>query len=50
MIDWNRIRKYEENNKRFKEKLNNEEIYNKREIIKWKIKILEIKIKIEKLK
>ena len=49
MIDWNKIRKYEEIIKKNNEKLKVEKDYKKRERIKFKINIEELKVKIEKL-
>ncbi len=49
MIDWNKIKKLEESGKRNKAKLEKEVDYKKKEIIRLKLKIDEIKIKIEKL-
>ena len=49
MIDWNKIRKHEEIIKKNKEKLGLEKDYKKRERIKFKINIEELRIKILKL-
>lgn len=49
MVDFNKIKKCEETIKRSKKKLNIEKDFNKREKIKLKIKIEELKIKIERL-
>lgn len=49
MIDWNKIRKHEGTIKKNNEKLNLEKDFKKREKIKLKIKIEELKVKIEKL-
>ena len=49
MIDWNKIRKHEETIKKNNEKLNLEKDFKKRERIKLKINIEELKVKIEKL-
>jgi predicted DNA-binding protein YlxM (UPF0122 family) len=49
MVDFNKIKKCEETIKRNKEKLNIEKDFNKREKIKLKIKIEELKIKIERI-
>lgn len=49
MIDWNKIKKCTEIIKKNKEKLVLETDFKKREKIKLKIKIEELKIKIEKL-
>ena len=49
MIDWNKIRKHEETIKKNKGKLDIEKDFKKREKIKLKIKIEELKVKIEKL-
>jgi hypothetical protein len=49
MIDWNKIRKHEETIKKNNEKLNLEKDFKKRERIKLKIKVEELKVKIEKL-
>lgn len=49
MVDFNKIRKFEETIKRCKEKLGIEKDFKKREKINLKIKIEEIKIKIERL-
>lgn len=49
MMDWNKIRKHEETIKKYKEKLGFEKDYKKRERIKFKINIEELRIKIEKL-
>jgi hypothetical protein len=49
MIDWIKIKKYEETIKKNNEKLNFEKDFKKRERIKLKIKIEELKVKIEKL-
>jgi hypothetical protein len=49
MIDWNKIKKIEDNIKKEKNKLIIEKDFNKKERIKLKIKIEEIKVKIEKL-
>jgi hypothetical protein len=49
MIDWNKIRKHEETIKKNNEKLNLQKDFKKRERIKLKIKIEELKVKIEKL-
>lgn len=49
MIDWNKIRNHEETIKKNNEKLNLEKDFKKREKIKLKIKIEELKVKIEKL-
>jgi len=49
MVDFDKIRKCEVTIKRYKEKLEFEKDFKKRENIKLKIKIEEIKIKIERL-
>lgn len=49
MIDYNKIKKWNETIKRNKEKLIVETEFNKKEILKYKIKIDEFKIKIERL-
>lgn len=49
MIDWNKIRKHEEIIKKNNQKLEVERDFKKRERIKFKISIEELKIKIEKL-
>ena len=49
MIDWIKIKKYEETIKKNNKKLNFEKDFKKRERIKLKIKIEELKVKIEKL-
>ena len=50
MIDWNKIKTYEETIKKNKEKFNLEKDFKKREQINLKIKIEELKVKLEKLK
>jgi hypothetical protein len=49
MIDWNKIRKIENNIKKENEKLITEKDFKKRERIKLKIKIEELRIKLEKI-
>jgi hypothetical protein len=49
MIDWNKIKKHEETIKKQNQKLNIEKDFKKRERIRLKIKIEELKVKIEKL-
>lgn len=49
MIDWNKIKKCTETIKKNKDKLELETDFVKCERIKFRIKILEIKVKIEKL-
>ena len=49
MIDYTKIKKWNETIKRNKEKLEVETEFSKKEILKYKIKIDEIKIKIERL-
>ena len=50
MIDWNKIKTYEETIKKNKKKFNLEKDIKKREQINLKIKIEELKVKLEKLK
>jgi len=50
MMDYKKIRKYQDRIKGLKEKLNGEMDYKKKQIIKLKIEIEEKKIKIERLK
>jgi hypothetical protein len=50
MINWNKIKKHEETIKKENQKLNLEKNFKIRERIKLKIKIEELKVKIEKLK
>jgi hypothetical protein len=50
MIDWNRIKKYEESIKKNKAKLEIEKDFKKREILKLQIQISTINIKLTKLK
>ena len=50
MIDWTKIKKHEETIKKENQKLNLEKNFKIRERIKLKIKIEELKVKIEKLK
>lgn len=49
MIDWNKIKRYTETIKKNKEKLEHETDFVRRERIRMKLKILELRIKIEKL-
>lgn len=49
MINWNKIKTHEETIKKNNEKLDIEKDFKKREKIKLKIKIEELKVKIEKL-
>lgn len=50
MINYEKIRKLNQQIKKNNEKLGNEKDYNRKEILKLKIRIDEFKIKIERLK
>lgn len=50
MIDYQKVNKHQDNIKALKEKLQHEGNLRKKELIKYKIAILEVKIKIERLK
>lgn len=49
MINWNNVKKWQQRIKKNKEKLLKEPEFNKREKLKLKIQIDELKVKIEKL-
>jgi hypothetical protein len=49
MIDWNKIKRYTETIKKNKEKLELETDFVRRERIRMKLKILELRVKLEKL-